>query len=536
MVFFHAVTVYHLLECILYRKKYESKESAVLGIPDFIKYRWNEEYLDMLVEMGFFDDYMYLPYSKVDKNNFNESLDIAFGGYENKYRLTEFDQYYIGGVHYYISIYLFRHGKKVIAFEEANAAFSNPNILDEALKTCAPEHYFIASGNGLIDYSNPNIINVICDIENQKQEFIQKAEAGYLIGFSIAQEVLEQDEETQNKLFRAFGVNPDLRLEDHTALIFTQHFMGLDMLSVMEQHTIYAAFIDLFFPEKKVWIKPHPDDFYCYETNFENCQVIRERFPAEFLPVICKEKNIVLGTIYSTSVNSIAKHFQGLIRLSEDFLDSYRDAEMYCVISKMMLHGRLTKPNILRGDACLLEALLLRDEGVANQEEGQQSVNVALSNGKSKEDYYEMTVNAFDIHESYISNDYLLLGLLLESYEIENDIYYLRIRISKLNEFNETEISNQMVWLYLPDSIYENQMADFVYMREFAMKKENIYAEILKENDLNVARLEGKVEAAAKRIVYYKEKLKEKDEQIAQYGEIKELIEKIKESQTATEE
>ena len=43
-------------------------------------------------------------------------------------------------------------------------------------------------------------------------------------------------------------------------------------------------FVDYFLPGKNLVIKPHPDDLMYYSQIFPDAQIIREKFPSEFIP------------------------------------------------------------------------------------------------------------------------------------------------------------------------------------------------------------------------------------------------------------
>ena len=86
-------------------------------------------------------------------------------------------------------------------------------------------------------------------------------------------------------------------------LLLTQQFANLGQLTFSEQILIYQTLFDYFLENRKVLIKPHPDDILYYHRLFPEAEILREVFPAELLPMAFDRLPESICTISSTGIN-----------------------------------------------------------------------------------------------------------------------------------------------------------------------------------------------------------------------------------------
>ena len=69
------------------------------------------------------------------------------------------------------------------------------------------------------------------------------------------------------------------------AILLTQHFANLNMMSEEEQIRSYKLLRINVLQDVPLIIKKHPDDFLNYRKIFPDAECIKEIFPAELLPM-----------------------------------------------------------------------------------------------------------------------------------------------------------------------------------------------------------------------------------------------------------
>ena len=128
MVLYHLTTAYQLLNCMEHRKLFHENDQAVLIIADFLTRKYPA--WERLAELGFFDEIYVMPYWKMIEEG-ETVWDQAETLYEETvpYSLDMFEKIYCAGIQMWFSLYLIRHERLFIAFEEASGGYSRPEIL-----------------------------------------------------------------------------------------------------------------------------------------------------------------------------------------------------------------------------------------------------------------------------------------------------------------------------------------------------------------------------------------------------------------------
>lgn len=515
MILYHAVTVYQLLECIIHRISINQSKKAVLAIPDEIAYRWDERFLSKLTDYGFFDRAFYLPYSKINKDNLEESIVDTFDK-DCVFDTDSFDEYYIGGVHYYITIYLIKKGKKVIAFEEANGAFSHPSILEDALSSCAPVHAQVAKKFQLIDYTSPFIKNVICDLYSQKEGFFSEKS----IDFNLVDTLKKLSAQTLAGLYDVFNVDSTIELPPEAAILFTQHFMNLRMLSLDEQREIYANYIDYLLEGKPVYIKAHPDDIFAYASIFKTCRLIAGRFPSEFIPTFCRKKLDTVATIYSTSVNSISNQFNNSVILDEGYLKSFKYIHKYYAAANIISQFGY-KWEIVGGDKVLLEHMLTKTQPYQNKSKI-LIIDDIWTVEKPQEDFLHICCSDYSILIFLNSKEKSLFA------EIENELLLRNLYpLVILRDYGKRVLRDE-IYLYTKEKESIDIFRRLKMEKHCGINNYDMKFEELTEWELKYKQLEGILKATEKRVELYQNKAAALEAKLSGLQKVAQMAESIK--------
>ncbi len=355
MVLYHLTTAYQLLNCMEHRKLFHENDQAVLIIADFLTRKYPA--WERLAELGFFDEIYLLPYWKMIEEG-ETVWDQAETLYEETvpYSLDMFEKIYCAGIQMWFSLYLIRHERLFIAFEEASGGYSRPEILMHNDERISKFRYELMLENHIYDYENPWIEAVICNMNAQTITEAKKT----LIHLDPAEAFGTLPEETRERVKAFFGCPEKVETAQGSVLILTQQLANLGVVSFEKQIAIYQLFADYFFPEQKLVFKVHPDDQVYYRWLFEGAQVITEKFPSELLPFIFTNRPETIATIYSTGIYNIRHMFSESFELDMGFEASFEEIDVYwaCVyIAKLLDVTTLTCRQL---DGCLMDALARR--------------------------------------------------------------------------------------------------------------------------------------------------------------------------------
>lgn len=308
LVLYHAVSSYQLLEVILHRMTFHKDELAVLILPDFILSKYPK--IKKLCRLFFFDDlclfpYTFIPHTGEDK--IINAVDYSFEKYI-PYDISDFSEIYVAGAHFYFSLYLIKHGIPFSFFEDAAGLLSHPEKLSEPLKLKYPVHAKIAENNGLFSGENKLIKEIICLKSAQSNTFLNAHRYdNRLFDFSVEDALEKLDEKRKTKLIKFFL--PKKITTDANAVLLTQHFSNLGIMSVSEQEALYRNLSETLLNNISLIIKPHPDDKLDYSKIFKGVQIIDTVFPSELLPYAFYKKPEYIYSFSSSGCENLKKHF-----------------------------------------------------------------------------------------------------------------------------------------------------------------------------------------------------------------------------------
>lgn len=302
MLLYHSITSYHLLNAILHKLKYNPNEYTVLILPDFItsKYPYYK-----LLENNFFDKVLLFPYLKIPHTE-TTIRDCVKEAYESciGFGITSFSKIYIAGTHFYFTDYLLARNIKFSCFEEACGLYSRCTVLEDMIVKNYPIQYKWAKTNGLLDYSNNLIDEVFLQISAQ-ENFMPKNRCINFSTTDILQTIGKLNRENILKFFTKkiyFGGRKSV-------ILLTEQFANLGCMSELQQKQVYLELAHGKLKNKKVVVKPHPDDNIDYREIFPDAEIITEKFPSELLPFVFLKKPRYITTLGSTGIKSLKGKF-----------------------------------------------------------------------------------------------------------------------------------------------------------------------------------------------------------------------------------
>lgn len=520
MVLYHAVTTYQLLNCIVHRFIFHKNENAILVIPDFASFGQDEKSLDLLAKKGVFKEIFKFPYKSLSHNSMNLVEDVEKLYEETiNYSLNELGNIYVGGVHYYFSIYLIHNNRKFYAFEEANGAYSRPEILRDALDNAVPLHRENAEKFKLVDYSNHLIEKVICDARTQVDGFYSEK----LLDFNVVESMKALSSEELESLFDCFSVNREVSIKPNAFLLLTQHFMNLKILSFEEHAEIYQTFVDFFINNRNLYIKPHPEDVMYYDRILPRSTVLNGKFPTEFLPFIFDQKIESAATIYSTSINTISDCFKQVIVLSPEFRTSYKQAAKYYVALKLIKNLNIkdldTVYTVGVDNDHLFTMAKYSDLAIENISVKSLSVIETIKNkiiivddiSKSESFNQQLVIDLIEStdqnniliflnsHEDYCFYDYYHKNIMEKMHPL---VYYRKPFADEM--FVKPE--EQSIYFYSKNEEYMTMATELQFEKKLENLQVNLTIEKMSPEQVKIKVLEGILKATEQRLLYYIEK------------------------------
>lgn len=302
-VLYHAVSSYQLLEVMLHRLTMHPHDKAVLLLPDFIKEKYPQY---RKLARRFFHRVHLFPYLSIPHRSEEQILADTSRHVRTIFPqgLSGFSRIYVAGAHFYFSLYLIQNRIPFVFFEDAAGMLSRSSQLFATLSAKYPLHAAIAQKYGLFDGSHPLIRQVVC---LKRVQTCDMSGDRYL-NFSVEDALLALPKKQRDTLVRFF-LHRRIRT-DAEAVLLTQQFSNLGLLSRDEQIRLYESLRDGALRGVRLIIKKHPDDTLSYASVFPGAAVIKEIFPAELLPFVFRKKPEFIYTWDSTGCENLRKHFQ----------------------------------------------------------------------------------------------------------------------------------------------------------------------------------------------------------------------------------
>ena len=508
MYLFHAISTYQLLEMIVFKTKFHKDDKCVLMITDTVVDKFPAyKKLD-----SFFDEIIVYPIAPPpsSKKSLPENCSSFFDSIFKKHKLSinSFDEIYVGCAHYYFGIYLASYNIPFVFFEDAAGIQSRWDILVNIEKEKYPIKQRFNLELGLYDGSNPAVKKIICNHNSQTDEVKRNTEH-----FDVVATFLELDESIQNEV-REFFIDIDkIDIPENATLFLTQHLANMQVLSFDDHVLLYQLVFDYFFKDKTVVLKPHPDDIMHYGILFPKCQIIRQRFPAEFLPVMFVNKPKEIATVSSTAIFNLQNSFDETFFLDTRTEKDFKALHRYFVA--LMLHEAIAKDaSILQigvneciiNELCRANNITVGDTGnfyiIDDIEAGgdftRENIISLLENMKPndsaifinfKNDYCFYDINHKEIFKSTIP-------ITIKKRKQRDDEFY-------------SDTNTETIYFYSKNEEYRKMAENMELNKTLENTGLEISLESLTPEQRQIKALEGTLKATEARLLYYINRVKE---------------------------
>lgn len=327
-IYYHAITTYHLLEFIVFNTLYRKGEETTLIVPKFAETKYN---LNRLVEAGYFNEVAVFNYWNIPHDEKKLMLNIEKEVKRTVPYIMEADEIHIAGAQYYLSHWLIKNQKSFYFWEEASGVITYSEPVRNNVKKASPVWYKIADADGMFEGMEEHVLNRYCNIRAQHTIIDDD-----YIDFNVVEELKKLSQENIRFLLDFFGAPTTISLPSNSALILTQHFTNLDMMSFDEQASIYQQTVDYFLKNKFIIFKSHPEDFMYYEKLCPGSINIREKFPSELLPFFAENKSEIIATVSSTGINNISHLYERVLKFNVEYEKTFKMNHSYFSILKVL--------------------------------------------------------------------------------------------------------------------------------------------------------------------------------------------------------
>lgn len=307
MILYHAISSYHMLNALVHSRTFE--QDADLIVYDHI----NASFLQCKKLKEFFRSV--IPYDM----NYADRHDVALINNYFKSLLPNIDQYdqiFVWGAHYSFGVFLTENKVPFIFCEDGAGLLSRPQILRNVFMQQKPQDSQTAIEMGLVDGDNPMVSELLGNLNAQESGYVP---AKKVVDFDVVGALYQMSEQDRAEIMKFFISICSIQVKEHTVILLTQHFANLNMLSFEEQALIYQMFVDYFLLGRNLVIKPHPDDLMYYHQLFPEAQVIREKFPSEFMPFLLDNQPDCVATISSTAIYNLRGHYPTVLELDNRY-------------------------------------------------------------------------------------------------------------------------------------------------------------------------------------------------------------------------
>ena len=516
MILYHVITSYHLLNAMVYHMVYGQNDKAVVLLSE-----WLPEKFPNFNELGHFFDkiivddanYRFL-HSKEETNTYFQSL---LGD------MSMYSQIFIWGAQFSFGIWAEQEGYTFVYGEEAAGRISRPHSMDNIEKNTGikGKYYDLIKNLGLYDGTATHAVKVICNAAAQQQDYQPPKE---MIDFNVTSELQKLPEDKRGEILDFFlPKRGKIDVRENTTVLLTQHFTNLGLLTFEEQVLIYQLVIDYFFEKSHISIKPHPDDIMYYSQLFPDTQVIREKFPSEFMPFIFEHQPKCIATISSTAIDNLRGTYEKIFELDaryeEDFLMTHRyyvalflakelKLNVVCIRANELLAKQLSNtlgegaPNVMNNKTDVHRScLFLIDNVTEDGEEGRKKIQNFLETMdenscaifiNSQEDYCW-----YDYYKKGLWNDIIPLVLTKKRKDVAGEDFY-------------APIEDEVLYVYSRNKELLKAMKETTVTKDLKNTGIRVTMKNLSPEEEKIKMLEGILAATEKQLLYYMGKEQER--------------------------
>lgn len=350
-ILYVATSSYNALCCILHKQKYHANKKCILLLSD-----WRTNLAEAIRASGFFKAVVIMPdielreltkvqnkefllLSEVDKEaKAQEFLDV----YATKIPVDvfSFKKIILCNDTMPIGSYLCENKTKYEFIEDGNGLYSDNTLMRENVEKLTPvlERYLIDKHHILqhSDYVKKYYINY----NAQKSSHFPHN----VYNFCVSDILRQIDGTMRERILSIYGgrVQADGTGDSNCVLILTYPLAQRLGMTFEDQYQIYALLMDIYARNKKIHIKPHPDDKGDY-SRFKNVRVIPKTILAELTEYATATHYDIALTAVSTSMGGLTNYEKGIV-LSREFVEKKTKLFLYYAVA-LMLKGMLSNMN-----------------------------------------------------------------------------------------------------------------------------------------------------------------------------------------------
>lgn len=319
MNLYYTVSTYHLLNAILY--SIDDNDDKYIVVSNWLIEKLNnitllKKYFNKVIIV---DANYRISHSKEETKEYF----IRKIGEFNK-----FQKIYVWGAHLSFGICLSENNINYIFCEDGSGLLSRAEIIkniDKKDKIKARNFNFV-NELGLYDGINSLIMSRFCNLKAQIDDFVKD---DTIIDFNVIDKLYNLPDAQRKEILEFFNVNKNVLITKDSTLLLTQHYANLYTLTFEEQVLIYQLLVDYFFYNENLVIKPHPDDIMYYHKLFPEAEIIREKFPSEFMPFIFDNQPKCVATISSTAIFNLHGVYPQIFELDTKFEKDFKMIHRY---------------------------------------------------------------------------------------------------------------------------------------------------------------------------------------------------------------
>jgi hypothetical protein len=339
MILYFAVTNYHILCAILHKLKYKPEKEAILLIPkahtDFSILQKKLLETKIFKNVYGFDEPHIKKTNQITDSLITQTINDIVTFIEKNFPVNtkDFTEINTFADHYAYGVFLVVNGYKYNYFEEAMGRLSTSESVYEHIKSFSPVQAEIIKKLQLFG-NNDLVTNRYGDLTKQKEGYKNEKD----VHFSVTK-ILESLSQKQIQKIKNVFISQDLstKKQENSALLLTQHYINLGLLTFDEQKLLYFYLTDYFAENKKVYIKIHPSDVQgLYSQWFPEAEILDRQYPSELLPYLLN-KNFDIGiAASSTGIFNLSKILNDIVCFTQQIEKTFKSMNKYFTTLKLI--------------------------------------------------------------------------------------------------------------------------------------------------------------------------------------------------------
>lgn len=332
MILYHTVSTYHILRSILHKLNYRKNEDAILLVPKrFIDLPYGLQNGNNIFCKIIYYDWEFKKYENYPDDVFADIDRILSDEIDLDYR-EKITEYNIFNAARFLGSFLASNNIHFNWFEEADGRYLKyePPMLDD--KRMYNKRYELASSLGLYSAENECIDTIYLSLDDNPGVI----EDEKIRDFDVNIEISKLSTEDSNEVMRFWGVEKEsITISENSAMLMTQHFCNIRIISFEEQVLLYQMFVDYFLEGYNIYLKMHPSDNFPYSAFINNIVNINAKYPAELLKFALVGKFKIVAAVSSTGVLNLKNISDKQLCINQDYTINFRNNDLYYFAAKL---------------------------------------------------------------------------------------------------------------------------------------------------------------------------------------------------------